>query len=87
MNRVHFLFEDTCIYTDTILFGIEEYCVAVFFLWPRHLTNSSGGPVKAEASGGLIADMKEGSILFINVIIIFPMKNLDNTEKQNKVKK
>ena len=82
MNRVHFLFEDTCISTDTILFGKEEYYVAVFFLWPQHLTDSSGGRVEAEASGDLIADMKEG-ILFINVIIIFPMKskNLDKVKK------
>ena len=50
-------------------------------MWPQHLTNSSGGPVEAEASGDLIADMKEG-ILFINVIIIFPMntKNLDKVK-------
>ena len=34
-------------------------------MWPRHLTNSSGGPVEAGASGVLIADVKEG-ILFIN---------------------
>ena len=58
MNRVHFLFEDTCISTDAILFGKEEYYVAVFFLWPRHLMNSSGGLVEAEASGVLIADVK-----------------------------
>ena len=53
-----------------------------FFLWPRHLTNRSGGPGEAEASGVLIADMKEG-IWFINVIIIFPMKtkNLDKVKK------
>ena len=57
--------------------------MAVFFLWPQHLTNSSGGPVEAEASGDLIADdMKEG-ILFINVNIIFLMKskNLENRTK------
>ena len=55
-------------------------------MWPRHLTNSSGGPVEAEASGVLIADMKEG-IWFINVIIIFPMKskNLDKVKKSKKM--
>ena len=58
-------------------------------MWPLHLTNSSGGPVEAKASGDLIAaDMKEG-ILFINIIIIVPIKskNLENMEKQNKIKK
>ena len=55
-------------------------------MWPQHLTNSSGGPVEAKASGDLIADMKEG-ILFINVIIIFPMKTKKKTCKsKNDVK-
>ena len=60
--------------------------MAVFFLWPRHLMNSSGGLVEAEASGVLIADMKEG-ILFINVIIILPKKKNKNLDKVKKSKK
>ena len=55
-------------------------------MWPQHLTNSSGGSVEAEASGDLIADMKE-EILFINVIIFFPIKtkNLEKVKKSKKI--
>ena len=86
LNRVHIFSLKTHVFILMLNFLAKKNFMWRCFLWPLHLTNSSGGPVEAKASGDLIADMKEG-ILFINVIIIFPMKSKKKTCKsKNDVK-